>query len=230
MQTILELLKEINMKWLIPFLLLVVLTKTSLGQTQLSNKVMEVGFQQTKVTDFDGDSPQFSFHIGYGFLKTKKDSSEISGKKFNKLTYHMLFLQVDRISINNPYKYSLQNDRVDYTRVTFNGELNRKFDPGLFKDRAAILWKAGISLTPYFSAKNEIDGIIYNRNMNKYPFNIYLGIGALIYISKSINILFSTERFLLSYFEKPYRRFYDYPLPISGRTFYGFNFSTQYVF
>lgn len=124
----------------------------------------------------------------------------------------------------------MQNDRVDYTRITFNGELNRKFDPVFFKDRAAILWKAGVSLTPYFSAKNDIDGKIYNRNVNKYPFNNYLGVGFLIHLSKSINILFSTEHYLLSYFEKPYRRFYDYPFPISGRTFYGFKFSMQYVF
>lgn len=48
------------------------LTNSCFGQNQISNKVIEFGLQQTKVTDFDGDAPKFSFYIGYEFLKTKK--------------------------------------------------------------------------------------------------------------------------------------------------------------
>jgi len=76
----------------------------------------------------------------------------------------------------------------------------------------------------------KVDGKRYGNDVQSMPYNVLVGYGTWFKFSKKSYIIVTWERFLFSFFEKPFSKFYDKPFPISGNTIYGLKVNYQYVF
>jgi hypothetical protein len=199
----------------------------SAQEIQKSNSLL-IGTQYIGVTEYEREQSKVSFHMGYSQIKIIPDTNHIQDKAMNKKNILSVYLQMDRLSVPEPYKYSTQKDHVDYQRVFINFEVMNRIFRGYFNENVNIMFKFGLSVTPYFKAWNYVNGKEYVNNVDIHLVNPYFGYAIDFPIRKNISMQLSAERYIYTYFDRPYDYWYEKLIDIHGKTFFYFKWSLVY--
>jgi hypothetical protein len=129
-----------------------------LAQKKLKPDFYFGGSQIVNVTQFGNDESNLSIHGGVGWKLYKNDEEWNQEWKYYLMRYFTAFIQLDRFSEDIQYQYVENEDRANYTRFILNFEYVNRINKGILKGRVFLMLKTGLSLTPYFSAINQING------------------------------------------------------------------------
>lgn len=167
---------------------------------QIQSKSFAVwGTQWVSVSHYSHDTPSFSLSGGLGKYWVINDSL-----KKGKITFHSFkiytsaSISLDRFSVTDYYRYSTQNDRIDFTKVSIDLESQFSFFEKNWPLYSSLLWISGISITPLFFGDERIDNQVHRVNIQPQWFNFFVGLGAQTSLSKNWMLYTSLKTYLIA--------------------------------
>ena len=179
--------------------LLTVLYSSSKAQENFSRTIYVAGSQLVSISNYEFDSPSASFHLGLGKYWYFGDSTITKKNDINNIKlYGLLTVSLDRFSESNFYKYSSQNDRIDYSRMAINGELQWSLLEFNWPTALNLFVLGGISYSTSFSVRNNLADEIIKRTVLVRNWNGFYGLGFNAKLINSINLTVSWEDYFFS--------------------------------
>lgn len=180
--------------------------KTQLGAQQLEmGNIANVGTQLVSISNYDYDSPSVSVSGGLGRYWYKKDSTNI--KKISH--YIFVSLAIDRFTNSNYYRFSEQNDRIQFTRITIDFEAQRSVFYFSWPFQSSLLVNSGISINPVFVADNYIDNEHHRVFITPQWINPFIGLGLQTRLSDQWQFYIGLDTYLFANFELDSFDFHD---------------------
>jgi len=186
------------------FIFLIICLITSLfssskAQENFSKTMYFTGTQLVSVSNYEFDSPSASFHVGVGKFWYFGDSTITKKNDIKNIKlYGLLTVSLDRFSESDFYKYSSQNDRIDYSRIAINGELQWSLLEFNWPTFVNLFVLGGISYSTSFSVRNNLANEIIKRNVSVRNWNGFYGLGFNAKLVNSINLTVSWEDYFFS--------------------------------
>jgi hypothetical protein len=169
------------------------------AQQNFSKTMYVAGTQFVSISNYEFDSPSASFHVGVGKYWYFGDSTITKKNDIKNIKlYGLLTVSLDRFRESNFYKYSSQNDRIDYSRMAINGELQWSLLEFNWPTFVNLFVLGGISYSTSFSVRNNLANEIIKRNVSVRNWNGFYGLGFNAKLLNSINLTVSWEDYFFS--------------------------------
>ncbi|NCP83541.1 MAG: hypothetical protein GW823_01310 [Bacteroidetes bacterium] len=172
------------------------------AQENFSRTMYVAGTQLVSVSNYEFDSPSSSFHVGVGKYWYFGDSTITMNSNIKNIKlYGLLTVSLDRFSESNFYKYSSQNDRIDYSRIAINGELQWSIIEFKWPTFINLFVLGGISYSTSFFIQNNFGDEVIKTESSIRNLNGFYGLSFNAKLINSITMTVSWEDYLLSNFQ-----------------------------
>ncbi|NCP83544.1 MAG: hypothetical protein GW823_01325 [Bacteroidetes bacterium] len=168
------------------------------------------GTQLNNISLYDKDYSLASLHIGY-VKSLFNENNKLKDQEENNIKYNFVYsLQIDRFGEKDFYKYQSSNDRIDYTKLSLNVDLEEVLIEIMWPKYSSLLINAGVSFTPILYGKAKVSDELVTDFIKPQLINLRLGIGLQTQLSSNVYVSVNTMRYAFSdFFKEEYHSILD---------------------
>jgi hypothetical protein len=190
--------------------ILIFANQSGFAQIKKNTNFWVSGTQLNNTSLYDKDYPLASLHIGYVKSLFNK-SDELKDKEVNNIKYNLVYsIQIDRFGEQDFYKYKSSKDRIDYTKLSINLDLEEVPIEIMWPKYSSLLINAGVSFTPILYGKASVNDEVVTDFIKPQLINLRLGIGLQTQISSNLFVSVQIMRYAFSdFFKEEYHSILD---------------------